>query len=217
MIMGVNMTINDKEGSKKMEKLSDEKIKEIQDLYANGQTMEDIAKQLNCSKGVVQKYVQQDLKTKREITEPPQVQQTVQPEQAQPVQQVQLKPARALTPPYPEVPEPVEWLQTFLENYRMKEQFIQIQCNRVRMRDELPHPTDLMTDMKEMDSGQKNLRQISYLVEDYSYQLDKYLKQRENEQTIMSRRRHGIPIGNRQKYPEERRGIPLRGRAPEPS
>ena len=209
-------------------KLSDEEIKKIQDLWAEGYNTTQIAEMTNHSKSSVSKYVQQTQSNppKKQVEEtppekpeeppilppeePPQeplVTPADQPKRAKTIETRHLQPASPL-PPYLELPAPAEWLENFLKSYRIKDGFIQVQINRVARRNELPHPSDLMADMQQMDSGQNNLRQISYIMEEYDYGLRDFLKKYELQQKPVSPH-YGIPLPENRHERYERYGHPV--------
>lgn len=200
------------------EQLTDEEVIEIQSLYDSGKKQEEIVQLTGRSAGAVSKYVKATRLRPKIPTIPQQEfqqpQQTVPVQHATPVQQathvagqpqkVYLSPA---VPPYPDLVEPEEWLHAFLKQYRFGEPFIQAQCSRVRMRKELPHPTDLMADMKEMQSGIKNLRLIAYIADDYSFQVRQYKKDYDADRNYMPHTRQGIPIGKSNYTYDRREGM----------
>ena len=186
-------------------KLSDEVIIEIQDLWDSGVSNPDIAKRLDKSTGTIDKYVKQrrlrvqkglPLKPQQEVKSP--VKETEKhPIYARAIdepRQVNLYPARdAVLPTYPEVLDPKVWLDNFLKTYGTRTSFIKLQIDRMaRRNDELPHPQDLRNDVQRMESGHKNRLTIDYIIEEYQYQLDAYLKKL-NEQGAYRKRNQGIP------------------------
>jgi len=209
--------------------LSDKEIKAIQDMYFDEKlTIPQIQKKTGRSTSTIDKYLHKP--RIKEIKEEPKEAPIEEPTKSDDIsvktvpaakpakvieepKEVLLKPA-PLSEVYGEIPEPEIWLQTFLSNYKIKEPFIIVQCNRVKRRNELPHPADLMADMQQMDSGQKYARQIAFIIDDYDFELKKYMQQRANLDE-MPRRRHGITIDDgRQRYDSSGRGIPLRERDP---
>jgi rubrerythrin len=147
-----------------------------------------------------------------------------QAKRAKTIETKHLKPSAPL-PPYEEVPDPAAWLESFLSSYALKPAFIQVQINRVARRRELPHPSDLMADIQQMDSGQKNLRQISYIIEEYDYGMRDYMKKYEIQQKPVSPH-YGIPLPETRYERRERYGgynapsgeyDPYQERRPEPS
>ena len=207
--------------------LSDKEIKEIQEMYFDKEmTIPEIQKKTGRSTSTIDKYIHKPRIT--EIKEEPpgpnpteqptkpdvSVKTVPEPKPAKVIEEpvgVLLKPA-PLSDVYAEVPEPDIWLQNFLSNYKLREPFITVQCNRVKRRNELPHPADLMADMQQMDSGQKYPRQIAFIIDDYDFELKKYMQQRADLEQ-MPQRRHGISTGGRmQRYDAGGRGIPLRER-----
>ena len=202
-------------------KLSDEEIKKIQDLWTEGYSVTQIAEMTKHSKSSVSKYVHQvhsrppenATETATQYTppmqsteyppdDPPIISPETPPEttvtpieqakRAKTIETRHLQPASPL-PPYEEVPDPAAWLEKFLSSYRLHPAFIQVQINRVARRRELPHPSDLMADIQQMDSGQKNLRQISYIIEEYDYGMRDYMKKYEMQQKPVSPH-YGIPL-----------------------
>ena len=198
-----------------VEKLEENEIKTIKDMYQKGKTIDEIEEATGRSRGVIHKYAEEAKKEKKLPADEtpsmpqtqPQIKPTIQPQQAQPIQTTTLRPAKPVMPPFPEIPEPQDWLREFLANYRLKEPFVIALCNRVIRRQELPHPSDLMADIQQMDSGQNNTRQIAYIVEDYEFELNKYLATKQNIENMPLRRRQGIPVGGQQQplstYPSQ--------------
>lgn len=190
-------------------KVSREKIEEIQKLHQQGHTQQEIAEKTGIPQQTLNQYIAEYEKQKtQQQKQSSQPANPPQPPQIQPAKPVQLRESVAL--PYEEIPEPEDWLRDFLQGYKMKEPFIRAQCARVQRRNQLPTPSDLMVDMKEADSGQKNLHMIRDIVEDYDYAVEDYLKKREKLLNMPLTRRRGIPIRQDQMLPSERMrgGIP---------
>lgn len=223
-----------------MVKLSDEVINQILELSKQDLTQEEIANELDLSVGVVNKYINmyEQEPTPLEtvptypMANPIAVTPTQQPNVQQPFKTVELQPAppaksanvieqKKLEPVYqtqineqpklyPEVLEPEQWLRQFLEGYQLRDVFIQAQCSRVKRRNQLPTATDLMMDLKEGDSGQKNPLMIRDIAEDYDYAVNEYLKQKEVNTNRSMFRRQGIPLpSDAYGMNYTRQGIPL--------
>lgn len=155
----------------------------------------------------------QGLEPSLQPTQEKQQQQQAQ-QQAQQIQTKQRQMPQDYGKLYEEIPEPEDWLRGFLDSYKLKEPFIQAQCARVKRRNQLPTPSDLMVDMKEADSGQRNLLMIRDIVEDYDFAVDEYMKKRDKMMNYPMVRRHGIPINRGHPLPSDREiyrgGIPIR-------
>ena len=178
-----------------VEKVEDSIIKQIKELDEQGLSQPDIAKKLSISQTTVSKYVR--LPPVAQTNKPPEtppVKPAEQPQIAPVITHTELKPAPEQPQLYPEMLEPAEWLRQFLAAYRLKEVFIQAQCSRVRRRNQLPTPPDLMADLQNGDSGQKNVLMIRDIVEDYDFAVDDYMKQRQMVIQSPPFRRRGIPI-----------------------
>lgn len=210
------------EENKMPEKIKTEDIKKIIDLfYKENKNYQDISSELGFAPNTVMKYINDEGERRKKELDDRIAKQTKDEEEKQKIQlQMQIQQQQKTTtipepviPPYPSLPTPDEWFKQFLASYRLKEGFILSQINRVKRRNELPHPTDLMADIKEMDSGQTHLRQISYIVEDYAYQLKDYMQYLEKERDVVPPIRHGISLRNPDMreppmgygYPQQRR------------
>lgn len=186
--------------------LDDKDVAKIKELSKEGLNNTEIADKLGITRQTVGKYLGEEEKEESPPMATPVNDQT---------QNVTLREAKEAQPQpqsiYKEMPEPYEWLKDFLESYNVKPAFIRAQCARVERRNQLPSPSDLMVDMKEGDSGQKNLLMIRDIIEDYDYAVEDYLKKREKLMMMPYARRHGIPVRDPM-MPQriDSRGIPIR-------
>jgi len=206
-----------------VEKLREEEIIDIQNLYDSGMNYNEIEAKTGKGRGTISKYVKA-VRVKPRTPAIPRKEVEQPPKQPEPLKDsyvdsfsnkkmvAHLSPA---TPPYPDVVEPYEWLFNFLKLYRFGDAFIQAQCSRVKMRKELPHPTDLMADMKEMQSGIKNLRLISFIADDYNFQVKKYMEEYQAETEYRPHARQGIPIGRPSNMYDRRQGLDMYGYPPQ--
>lgn len=113
-------------------------------------------------------------------------------------------------PTYREATDPGEWLSGFLEGYGLKKGFIGLQKDRIRIRNELPSASQLVEDIKLMDSGISNLRQAAYIGEIYEHELRQYLQNQQRLDAHMQRPYQGIPIGGGGEYPPQFGSVPVR-------
>lgn len=195
-------------------KLEKKDISRIIKEWNNNKSVDAIADELGYDKRTVKKYIDRYMQQQQQKQQSQPEEKPMQAKEVAPAKKVKLVGAEEpqyAESLYPELAEPEEWLRNFLESYRLKEPFITAQCNRVKRRNQLPSPSDLMVDMKEGDSGQKNLLMIRDIIEDYDYAVDDYLKKRNSMLNMPFTRRHGIPFdrGMQGRLPSDmRRGIP---------
>lgn len=201
-----------------IKKLSDDEIRRIQSLHAEGKNIPEIVKLTGKSTGVIDKYIKQPLIQEKTRSEPPV---PIVPVPVEQPQKVQLQPTKPVVgSPYPEIPEPDEWLRSFLQGYRLKEAFIQAQCSRVKRRNTLPTPSDLHADLQMGYSGKMKMNPIMIrdIIEDYDFSVEEYLKERDKMMTIPYTRRRGIPLDRGGSPPPvyDNRGLPVRSYESQP-
>lgn len=113
-------------------------------------------------------------------------------------------------PTYREATDPGEWLSGFLEGYGLKKGFIGLQKDRIRIRNELPSASQLVEDIKLMDSGISNLRQAAYIGEIYEHELRQYLQNQQRLDAHMQRPYQGISLSGGGEYPPQFGSVPVR-------
>jgi len=122
---------------------------------------------------------------------------------------------------YDEIPEPDVWLENFLKEYNCTPRFIQIQLQMLRSRKELPYSRDLETDLKQMTSGYKAQREISFVGEDYENRVRDYLEKRKKQDEFIHRRRSGYSIDSNDDFNSlHHKGYSIEGQSlsyPQPS
>lgn len=195
------------------EKLSDEEIIKIQSLHDDKKmNIPQISEETGRPLSTIDKYI------KAERLKPPMMANVPKEENKEPIKvglEEVKEPATPIESPYPDIPEPDKWLETFLKGYGLNPPFVQGQCARVKRRNALPTPADLMADLQAGGSGQKNVLMIRDIVEDYDFVVEEYLKQRESQLNLPYVRRRGIPVRQPTMPQMQSKGIPLRNQ-PQP-
>lgn len=121
-----------------------------------------------------------DAEQEKQLSKPQNIQQNTQTQRDVPIQ----LPDRIL-PPYDNLEEPEQWLYNLLtKSYGLNHTFSLFQLQKLKETGVLPYPTDLMSDIQSMNSGEKNPKTIQYIGNFYYSALQKYLQKR-GEQSHM--------------------------------
>ena len=184
--------------------LTNDEIRQIQDLFNDGANIEYIANKTGHSNATVDKYIKMPYVGEKEDEDIPfiptneeeNIQQPLHTQQqrtpiskrnmyANEVRNVQLHPTQqpenAIVLPNAEIEDdPSIWLKRTLMNYSppLKPGFINLVCLRARNLGQIPYAANLSDAMRVMDSGVKNPGNAAYIAELYEADLRKYLQER---------------------------------------